>query len=74
MTSQTSGIVRSGRYLWYYQRQPLPSTNGIVFSLRLCITIDLWDSLTLVGEASDLIKGPPLTYNTTTSRWPISDI
>lgn len=61
MVSQPRGIVRMGRYLWYYQRQPLSSTNGIVFNPSLCVTIDLLDSLTVVGEPSDLINGPLLT-------------
>lgn len=47
----------------YLVRSPaLSSTNGIVLHPRLCITIDPWDSLTLVGEPSDLIKGPFLTH------------
>lgn len=52
---------KEGAYLLRYP-QPLSSTNGIVLHPRLCITIDPWDSLTLAGEPSDLIKGPFLTH------------
>lgn len=60
MASQPRGIGRRG--LIWCAPQPLSSTNGIVLHPRLCITIDPWDSLTLVGEPSDLIKGPFLTH------------
>lgn len=65
MASQPRGIVSGGvrgGYLQHYQPLPLSSTNGIVLHPRLCITIDLWDSLTPVGEPSDLIKSPFLIH------------
>lgn len=60
--SQPRGIAREGPYLQRYQPQPLSAANGIVLHPRLCITIDLWDSLTPAGEPSDLIKGSFLTH------------